>query len=727
MSTNTSIQSTGYTSFKSESVLEQDILEKANGLLQKAILNFKNNLEHKKGLPDYQKITGLGSLIGLAEDEELINEIKTLLILFNQRTDIEARFKELCKAREAQNRDTTFSFSARPEGTCNQLYYNLASILFNPQSPEEFLSVLLPSVTKSLTIRAQPLSKNRNGLVITGLQIASLSAAFWDGSNEHWFIQQCVIHGDFLFNMAQIAYWPIDVHLTFYNSLTDLSLRKKIYGHNDATNELERDIQFLSGHCISLKEMMRQTIAAFKQGGDFFTADASQASYQADLAGQNFREYIESYSEKARHNILSIKSIDRIADLDRVYRGLLNKECVTRLTVWLEEILRNPLNESFLVMKPTSSIKQEREIQEKYKKPIEINGAEKSSLLPDKLIEPQLQQIYVMAPEGLQELLLTISEEYYSIFIKNLNFNYPIENNIEQIFESLGSIKKQASLLIALFENRENRAKKVAFQKIFNNLLICTDSSNNASLLKSFFETLNENSLINFLDDEAEGLISTLLKCQKSMRTESTERLFQAMPPKVFAALDLTRNREIKIDNEYADFNCTHKKVAKPLLTLMVLNEIKYSPEVFETLSENIYQAIYTAFTDPEVFTGSFYYNENTMKYNPHMPFFNTGRMFNLLTSVDDKLRFWKELFAEDNSIDLAKLYFFSHLYVKYSDKELLPFIECVEDLKFKEFIQRSLTTHFECFLPYVSHIFNRDTIKRINDFILYINKIKGV
>ena len=436
-------------------------------------------------------IHDLPSLIKISEIHEFISELEKLETLFKEIFDVCNRFQTLCAAREGQNRNTALSFSALPDGACNKLYYKLAFILFNPQTPEELLSVLLPSIKNALTIHAEASSKHKEGLVIKGIQIAPLSSAFWKGSNSEFFIKECVIHEDALFNMTQIASWPITAHIEFYHSLTDESLRKKIYSHNDAMKELERDIQIFTQSFAPLGETLNKMVEAFKAGNKFFTSNPESASYAADLAGEAFRLYIASYPDNSRAVVLSLKSTDTSINLGRIHEGLLKKECIDTLTHWIQGVLGNPENKIYLGLKPNTSPEKEKEIKNKYKKTLEIDGVEKSFQLPTQGIKSVLENIHITSPENFQSLLINIPTEYYSIFLKDVVFTYKIETSIIGIFESLSLPEKQTALLLALFANYDKMYDAI-------NTLLLFYLKNNQAIAKQMLSSVPEQQLMTF-------------------------------------------------------------------------------------------------------------------------------------------------------------------------------------------------------------------------------------
>lgn len=63
----------------------------------------------------------------------------------------EQAFKVRCSLREIHTQET-FSFKILPESPANELYWKIAQLLFTPQTMQEMLSILLPSVNTHLQV-----------------------------------------------------------------------------------------------------------------------------------------------------------------------------------------------------------------------------------------------------------------------------------------------------------------------------------------------------------------------------------------------------------------------------------------------------------------------------------------------------------------------------------------------------------------------------------------------
>lgn len=178
-------------------------------------------------------ITNYSTLLESSIRRELSEELDKLKELFAEKTEANAEdiiraampFKELCRLRQIRNQGTCLSYTAKPEGDCNKLYFALAKVIFQPKSVREMIAVLLPDVKRAITVSMDELlpehnqSGQRHKLVdkikieLSEIDLASKENNYLDAvpCDKTSVFTQFVLEKDHLFDLSQMQLLPLCV------------------------------------------------------------------------------------------------------------------------------------------------------------------------------------------------------------------------------------------------------------------------------------------------------------------------------------------------------------------------------------------------------------------------------------------------------------------------------------------------------------------------------------
>lgn len=196
------------------------------------------------------------SVKSLWADAEFIQEFNALSDIFksNNLDEIKEKFKSRCSERENLNNKSFLSFSSNPESRANRLYYQLALILFNPETLADLIPILLPSITSYLYFDFEENSGVRrfnrcttttlhenNGLpdsvcspILKGRPVADSS-----------FFKQLVIANSCVIDLSLYASQTLNSQKQIYELLQnyDPVVHSSVYRHNAAWQAVENACQ----------------------------------------------------------------------------------------------------------------------------------------------------------------------------------------------------------------------------------------------------------------------------------------------------------------------------------------------------------------------------------------------------------------------------------------------------------------------------------------------------
>lgn len=180
--------------------------------------------------------------------EEFQREIEFLKDALRDPDRFEDQFKARCAERELDI-ENNFSFQYSPDSLTNNVYWNVAKVVFEPASMKEILGILLPGIKYQLKVDVQ-YTPSAGGvpkaapLLIEDKQLAALDAMEPD---HNLFMRFCVLE-DVIFDVQSIALFPLKLQSQFNRLLTSEypKFAKVLYQHNSSLTNLFDNILALN-------------------------------------------------------------------------------------------------------------------------------------------------------------------------------------------------------------------------------------------------------------------------------------------------------------------------------------------------------------------------------------------------------------------------------------------------------------------------------------------------
>ncbi|MBI2786206.1 MAG: hypothetical protein HYX60_07860 [Legionella longbeachae] len=274
-------------------MLTTEIKKTLNELLTKATLPIKSSFQAPH---DYHSLK-LQILEQELEDE--INILTTFLL--NNPNTFADEFKIRAKERSKRNSGTSLSFMAFLEGACNQLYWDIAILLFKPATLADMLHVLMPEVHKQLVLNFElNLSKNPSkeqqvkALLNPIILLQKKSLDMLECPSDLNELAHFVLYQDIIFDTRNIARFPFKIHQLFFKILKSEYpfFAEKLYQHNDRFKKLHTHLLLVSNQGQTPAEAIEFFIQEALLGSETLTGDR-YASIKVEVAYTELVEYVE--------------------------------------------------------------------------------------------------------------------------------------------------------------------------------------------------------------------------------------------------------------------------------------------------------------------------------------------------------------------------------------------------------------------------------------------------
>ena len=182
------------------------------------IADFSKGAMTRHGMPSLPQIA-----LQQALDMEIERELEALETAIKH--DIKTFpdfFKARCRVRAINNEDSLLSFLTTTENRskCNQIYFQIAEIVFQPKTMGELLAILLPNITCVLefefyrTSLSDPFDYKH-----VRIELVERPVSFLTRPPQMEVFDELVTEGIHLLDMQNIARFPFSMHQTFYATL----------------------------------------------------------------------------------------------------------------------------------------------------------------------------------------------------------------------------------------------------------------------------------------------------------------------------------------------------------------------------------------------------------------------------------------------------------------------------------------------------------------------------
>lgn len=243
---------------------------------------------------------------------ELNDEINYLKTLVKNPESFEEQFKERCAWREATP-DECINFSNMPLSPCNQLYWNIALMVFNPKTMGEMLQILSPQVTQHMHAELpDTLPTNTRDLpmkewikfirpqLTLNQNLDALSEEPDIESFAHYIIADTII-----FNVHDIANYNFNLHNNFKSELVKYypTIDAKLYVHNASFETLASDLMHIAGQDVQTPKQALSELCKWLAA----SSGPSYAYRIIDIAIKRFFEYFRTLPEDRQNEIRNLE------------------------------------------------------------------------------------------------------------------------------------------------------------------------------------------------------------------------------------------------------------------------------------------------------------------------------------------------------------------------------------------------------------------------------------
>ncbi|KTC96219.1 Ankyrin repeats (3 copies) [Legionella feeleii] len=400
-------------------------------------------------------------------EQELHVQIESLLELLCYSKDLEA-FRQVflvrCNSRAEGNAGTCLSLFAMPDGECNQLYWQIAELLFKPKTMGDMLGILAPNVTTLVNYEVNSdasqdslRERTRNPL----FRFQEKSLACLEQTPSRAALRELAVSGSQLFEVANLIQFDFATHEKFFNAFKTQypNLAEALYQHNDAFKTLQKNLVLVSKGQTP-REVINEFIQQLLSGGETLTGEPF-ASIDTQKAVTDFFGYLESLPNTLKEALLELKTKEGVLfSLNNVCEHLRRENCVELAASYLKDILKNEANAATLDTRPHLSPEQLQATQRLYgrTRPLPAAGTNTTTTLPTYYLEDNLKHLVINDEQTYLNLLLAFPPSYYTLLFKHAQIScepaLPVELGY-MIENGLFNSEQLTVLNQAIVDNRE--------------------------------------------------------------------------------------------------------------------------------------------------------------------------------------------------------------------------------------------------------------------------------
>lgn len=399
-----------------------------------ALLDNNNQLIVRKKL--HHIPSNYAELQEAALQKELLNELKKLYQLIEQpdiaEDVLKSQFKLLCKQRENLNQSNYFSYTALPEGLCNQLYFDVLVQLFQPKHFFDVIAILLPSIKARLTVTLSNLLIEKNDSnkqnIEERLQIslneASLESLSAYPAQLATFTEIVIdTKRQIIFMLDDIKDLPLHVHQRLFKLLNDdyHEIKEKLYQHNDDYKQLHFDIEFIGSQAVTLNEMLTRFAKRLIHGGTHYT-NKQFADPSAITACSQFQNYLDNLPSDFNKQVMQLSGDNKkytIQYIMEVHFGL-EANCIEQAAEYIKAIQENAKNKEILNQIPYGTKEQINLVKNRYRhQSMKIIGYDNIKTLPLFYLQSLLKYIKIDSVIDYIDLLINIPPTEYKTLIEH--------------------------------------------------------------------------------------------------------------------------------------------------------------------------------------------------------------------------------------------------------------------------------------------------------------------
>ena len=366
-------------------------------------------------------------------------------------------FTRLCKARAHSRANSALETCVMPHSPTNELFANIAILLFKPTTLSELLQILLPEascITFEVTTRKAG-SLHPDHVIFT-FQKEELTCLEEEPANlEH--LTHFILVDNLLLNAKDIAKFTFDLHQSYQQALRKFNptLASKLYQKNPTLRALKNDLLLVEGAGPTPGQAISALIKELKLGGERMTGQV-YASTSAQIAFTDFKAYLISLPETMRTELLALSTAGKT--IASVVKHLDAEKCVEAAASDLQTILNNKNHCAYLntphILTPNAILR----LKEKYSAPKVLATADNDGIkpLPQYYLEKVLSKIQLVNASDCISMLCSFPPELYlSLFQQAtlINANSWIKEVLTMVADMLNK-EQYLAFISALFKTQ---------------------------------------------------------------------------------------------------------------------------------------------------------------------------------------------------------------------------------------------------------------------------------
>ncbi|MFA6302259.1 MAG: hypothetical protein WC627_03890 [Legionella sp.] len=390
---------------------------------------------------------------------ELVEELNFLTNILNHPNSFADEFKKRCAWR-LQNPDKAISLLDMPNSITNQLYWDIADIVFKPKSMCDMLAIVLESVHNYLDVNLYnqflPNSKRVHAIRPDVRLLPNLFDLREAPSIEQF--ANYVLDEDTLLDVRALQYYSLPNHAHLQEILKKRfpELAKKLYWHNASLKTLDDDIFIYMNKGLTAKVALNLLIQDFALGGSHITG-SEYAGKIADAAYKRFFGIYNALSNESKLQLRALKANNKtlgsVID-EELELGL----CVETTAGFLAQIVQKNKDNAVLNQPLALSLADLKDLENKYSANTQehrLFDTKKDGLfiehLPNKFVVVAIENLGPLTIDSLTGLLLNFPTNLYLVLFQHLT-----------LIEVHDNLLVLANVVALRFFNEEQRHKLAA-------------------------------------------------------------------------------------------------------------------------------------------------------------------------------------------------------------------------------------------------------------------------
>ncbi|MFA6301757.1 MAG: hypothetical protein WC627_01310 [Legionella sp.] len=402
---------------------------------------------------------------------ELDKELAELEALLDKSDHFDRAFKRRCRLRQ-NNHEYSIGFEKVATTYCNQLYWDLAELIFQPKTMGEMLRIIMPKLSSYVQISLPsylPYPNMNQRQQYTYFKSFDPVYNYLDLNNLNYppkfeTLDYFVIGENVLMDVRDIKPFSLLTHAKLKNSLTSdhADLASKLYEHNYSLKKLANDIDTYNVKGMTPRTAIDNLIQRLFLGSTKVTGQLHTTKTAAHSV-YNFFAYLEYLPLSTQIELKALRN-SKYRSLQGILTNLINGECVHVASMDLTDFLNFNVNERVLNLPPKMSPQQLKTLENTYKFKL---GTQHSAIdvcydyenlipLPQQLVKQVIEGIRPDTCEELYDLLSEFAPEFYDMLFAHIILDdEEYMNQLSNIIQSdIFTYEQKQALSKALFKYR---------------------------------------------------------------------------------------------------------------------------------------------------------------------------------------------------------------------------------------------------------------------------------